>query len=147
MALSINMNRQQSFILNDIKTVVRAGGNVTHLLNVKVSNAPDKGNDIRQRIFSIIRGRPITKNVYGINVSITWRSTANVSSAYYHSDNAMYTDRVVKRHTELLLRDILRMFTETPDNQFDNGVTGLAFIVTKPLTREIVLVDDGNDVY
>ena len=36
MTLQINMNAQQSFILNDVRNLIRAGGNVTHILNVKV---------------------------------------------------------------------------------------------------------------
>ena len=33
----INMDGRQSFFLNDIKNHIRQGGNVTHILNVKVS--------------------------------------------------------------------------------------------------------------
>jgi hypothetical protein len=37
----INMNeRQQSFLLNAIKTHIKNGGNMTHILNVKFSNLP-----------------------------------------------------------------------------------------------------------
>jgi hypothetical protein len=32
--------RQQSFLLNAIKTHIKNGGNVTHVLNVKFSNLP-----------------------------------------------------------------------------------------------------------
>ena len=105
------MNGRQSFLLNDIKQVIRNGGNVTHILNVKVSNQPESniGNRIRRRIFNLINGHPITKQLDGIPVTITWRSNANSSSAYYHADVSFFTDLVVKRHTKALLSDLLGM--------------------------------------
>ena len=109
------------------------------------------GTQIRQEIFGKINGCPNTQLVNGQPITITWRTTCTQSSAYYHSDN-IYIDRIVKRHTELLLQEVIGIpllsdsLAQT-DNQlqnvFGNGLTGLAFIVTKPLTREIVLIDDA----
>lgn len=75
---------ENSFILNDIKNIIRNGGNVTHILNIKISKQPTSeiGNEIRRRLFRSIRGIPIVKAVGGMNVTITWRSSANSSSAY-----------------------------------------------------------------
>ena len=137
---------ENSFILNDIKNIIRNGGNVTHILNIKISKQPTSeiGNEIRRRLFRSIRGIPIVKAVGGMNVTITWRSSANSSSAYYHSDNAYITDLAVKEHTKMMLRDLLNTLDNTFNNIFSNGITGLSFIVTKPLTRTIVINDDDE---
>lgn len=84
----IDMNGQQSFLLNDIKNHIRQGGNVTHILNVKVSNqrSPEEGNRIHQKIFQQIANTAQTKNVMGLNFAITWRTSATATSAYYHCD-------------------------------------------------------------
>eukprot|EP00835_Amoeboradix_gromovi_P000812 NODE_30_length_32972_cov_0.541052.p15 type:complete len:169 gc:universal NODE_30_length_32972_cov_0.541052:32221-32727(+) len=147
---SINMNGRQSFLLNDIKTTIRNGGTVTHILNVKVYNEqnPKIGNEIRKTIFKVINHIPITKRVYGIDVTVTWRSNATTSSAYYHSDNA-FIDRYVKKHTEILLKSLLGNAIISTDganqrfsNIFSDNITGLTFLVTKPLVKEIVLIED-----
>ncbi|KAJ3391833.1 hypothetical protein HDU92_008801 [Lobulomyces angularis] len=143
----INMNGKQSFLLNDIKQHIAKGGNVTHILNVKVSNQPENkgGSRIRQLIFNRINNIPITINVDGTDVTVTWRSNAVSSSAYYHSNN-IFIDTIVKKHTKLLLRTVLGVIDNAVGGVFANGTTGLAFIVTKPLVREVVLVDDDADI-
>ncbi len=66
----IIMNGRQSFLLNDIKQHIANGGNVTHILNVKVSNQPDNivESRVRQLIFKQINNNPITINVDGTPV-------------------------------------------------------------------------------
>ena len=143
---AINMNGQQSFLLNDIKQHIRLGGNVSHILNVKVSREPSNEvvSRIRQHIFGIIQGNPITKLIHGMNVTITWRSTVTTSSDYYHADvGGMLGDVAVKRHTEMLLHDILLDLNSNFDDIFANGNTGLAFLISRPLVREIALVDEN----
>lgn len=146
-----------------ISQVVRAGGNVTHILNIKISNQPTAiiGTKIRQRIFNLINNVPITKKIYGMPVTITWRSNATTSSSYYHADVLMFTDLVVKSHTKMLLLDLLGMlyvhlyptripkiFTKKLVNleNFTTQTTGLALIVTKPLAREVALVYDDINI-
>jgi hypothetical protein len=142
----INMNGRQSFLLNDIKMVIRNGGNVTHILNVKVSNEQEngKGNSIRQEIFRRIQGKPIVKMVNGREVDITWMSSASKSSSYYYANVTDFTDTVVKQHTKLLLQDLLVELDPLFDQVFTKRLTGLAFLVTLPLTRRVAL-DIDND--
>ena len=144
----INMNGQQSFLLNEIKNEIRNGRNVTHILNVKVSNQQDNdnGNRIRKEIFRRIRGIAITKTISTVPVSITWCSGAHSTSAYYYANIPLFTDVVVKKHTELLLRDILIAIDTQFNMVFTNGLTGLAFLVTKPLMRENAIIDDDSDI-
>jgi hypothetical protein len=144
----INMDGRQSFLLNDIKNHIRLGGNVTHILNVKVSRqgTSETGTRIRQEIFRRIKGIPITKIINGVNVAITWNTSALSSSAYYHADIAMFTEIVVKRHTQLLLNDILQQIDAQFNHVFTNGATGLAFMVTRPLIREVVLGDESDEL-
>ena len=143
----INMNGRQSFLLNDIKQHIQSGGNVTHILNVKISRqgTNDVGNQIRQHLFQRINNCPIQCMVNGMNVTITWRSNATSSSAYYHADvMGMLGDTAVQRHTEILLTRLLAALNERFDNVFRDGATGLAFLVSKPLVREVALVN--NDI-
>lgn len=44
----------------------------------------------------------------------------------------------------MMLRDLLNTLDNTFNNIFSNGITGLSFIVTKPLTRTIVINDDDE---
>ncbi|KAJ3400718.1 hypothetical protein HDV05_000948, partial [Chytridiales sp. JEL 0842] len=142
-ANNIDMDGRQSFLLNDIKNVLRNGGNVTHILNVELSRQMDKqtGDSIRNAIFQRIRNNPIQKVVHGVHVTITWRTSASSSSAYYHADVPYFTDLIVKRHTEQLLQDLLEELNGQFNNIFMDGMTGLAFLISKPLTREVVIDD------
>ena len=80
------------------------------------------------------------KEVNGVPVSITWRSNAQQTSAYYHCDvEGIFGDRAVKEHTKLLLCDIIREIDSNYANIFTNGDTGVAFLVTRPLFREVAL--------
>eukprot|EP01040_Poterioochromonas_malhamensis_P014050 gene14050-15522_t len=143
----INMDRRQSFLLNDIKQVIGQGGNVTHILNVKVSNppSPDEGNRIRAAIYRSIANTPIHKVVNAQAITLRWRTSATTTSAYYHCDAGFFNDKAVKEHTKKLLRDLLISLDPQFNNIFLNGTTGVAFKVTKPLVREVVLVDDDDE--
>ena len=57
----------------------------------------------------------------------------------------MFGDVAVKLHTKLLLNDILQQIDAQFNNIFTNGTTGLAFMVSRPLMREVVLVDESDD--
>lgn len=140
----INMDGRLSFLLKDIKQVVRQGGNVTHILNIKVSRQPsaEVGKHIKTAIFNFIANIPIQKIVNGHAISFTWRTSATTTSAYYHCDAGCYNDIAVKEHTKILLRDLLKDLDAQFNNIFVNGTTGVAFLVSKPLVREVVLVDD-----
>ena len=140
------MNGKQSFLLNDIKREIENGGTVTHILNIKISNQPNSEirNQIRQRIFRIIKGKTITKHINGRPVDVTWQTSATSSSAYYFSNNA-FIDTLVQEHTQRLLRDVTDQIDAEFDNIFSTGRTGLAFICTKPLVREVVLIGGNNN--
>ncbi|KAJ3170939.1 hypothetical protein HDU87_008641 [Geranomyces variabilis] len=127
------MDGRQSFLLN-IKTTLRGGGNVTHILNVKVSR-PERGNAMRQAIFQAIANVPVVQQ---------WRTSATTTSAYYHANVPLFTDLVVKRHTVLLLRSILHDLDARFGGVFAAGMSGRAFLVSKPLTREVALADDDD---
>ncbi|KAJ3262287.1 hypothetical protein HK103_002701 [Boothiomyces macroporosus] len=138
MNININMNGKQPFLLNDIKNVLRQGGNVTHILNLKVSNQPDTatGDEIRKAIYRQIANRQLTHQVLGVAVTITWRTSAKQTSAYYHCDVAgLFGDRAVKLHTQVLLQHVLNAIDNQFNNIFSTNRTGLSFIVTKPLAR------------
>ena len=138
------MDKQQSFLLNDIKKVLRNGSNVTHILNVKLSCQcnNETGTSILQAIFRKIANKCIRQQVQGVFVDITWRTSAASSSAYYHADVCIYNDLAVKLHTKQLLHSLLTEIDAQFGHFFENGTTELAFIVSKPLTKVIPLNDD-----
>jgi hypothetical protein len=59
----------------------------------------------------------------------------------------MFGDRAVKEHTKLLLRDILAQIDSDFNFIFSNGVTGITFLVTRPLVREVALLDDDVEMF
>jgi hypothetical protein len=139
----INMNGKSS-LLNDIKKVVRGGGNVSHILNVKVSNerTPEEGNRIRAALFHALNNVTHTLDVGGAIISITWNISAT-TSAHFLAHARFYNDEAVWAHTNILLVSLLNGLDNQFGNTFSNGTTGVAFIVTKPLTKKVVLfVDD-----
>lgn len=141
----IHLNGRQSFLLNDIKDHLRIGGNVTHILNVKVScqRSADEGNCIRQRIYQQIANKAHQLNVFGMNFAITWRTSATNTSEYYHCDvGGLLGDMAVKGHSKALLSNVLNDIDNEFDQVFSLGITGVAFLVSKPLVREVALVDD-----
>ena len=143
---SINMNGRQSFVLNDIKNEIRQGRDVTHVLNVKVSKQGEEGtgNRIRAAVFTRVANRAITKNVQGQQVTITWRTSATRTSAYYYCDSA-FTNRYVIGHTKILLRDILNDIDAVFNHVLTRGETGIAFLVTNPALYRAPVPDQFDD--
>lgn len=130
---------------DDIKRHVRNGGNVSHILHVKVSNprSAEEGNRIREQIFRAVCETPVTKIIDGVHVTITWRSCGGCASDYYHADvGGMFGDTAVKLHSQALHRDLLQELDSQFSDVFTDGTTGVAFCLTKPLVREVVLDDD-----
>ncbi len=142
---NVNMDGDQSFLLNTIKQVIADGGRVSHILNAKISNQGDYGTRIRKALFRELKDRPITHDINGVNVTITWKTSAQESSAYYYTDVTMFTDPVVQRHTELTLVQILNAITPRFPNLQD-GSAGLAFLVTRPLMKDVNVLGAGEDV-
>ena len=129
----------ESFLLNDIK---KHEGNITHILNIKLSNQPSKeiGDKIRKRIFQIISNNPREEYIKGINVSITWMTSAKNTCAYYYSSNPIFSDITIQKHTKLLFNKIIQYIDNDFDCIFSKGITGIAFIVTKPLSKNLPII-------
>lgn len=126
---------------SEIKQLTRRGSNVSHILHVNISTPPkDLAIPIRHAIFRIINEERITKEVDGVPVSITWRSSAQQTSAHFYCDvNGMFGDRAVNEHTKLLLRDVVHQLDPQFGNIFANGDTGVSFVVTRPLVLEVAI--------
>ncbi|TPX45976.1 hypothetical protein SeLEV6574_g03515 [Synchytrium endobioticum] len=136
----IHMDGTQSFPLNAINRAIQEGRNITHILNLKVSNQPNEavGNRLRQAIFQHINNNPITKMVNGTTVIITWKSENVATSAYYYANIQLFTDVAVQEHTKQLFADLLEQLDEQFGHIFSTRETGLAFLVTKPTTQQIL---------
>jgi len=78
-----------------------------------------------------------------MNFAITWRTSATNTSEYYHCDvGGLLGDMAVKGHSKALLSNVLNDIDNEFDQVFSLGITGVAFLVSKPLVREVALVDD-----
>ena len=126
---------------NNLNTHIYGGGNVSHILNVKIiePTTNDNANQIRQHVFHTINNVPITFNINNLNIVMTWRSNDNLD--YYHADvMGIYGDVAVKLHTEMLLKQ-LNEFGEYEFGEYRDEhcvrMIKLGFIVTKPLVRTI----------
>lgn len=129
----INIEGRQPQMLVDIRNFIQAGNNITHILNVKVSNQVSKetGDRIRQQLYSTIANRNIQLLINGVQVAITWITTALQTSAYYYADIPMFTDVVVESHTQMLLTQTLGAMGAAHPAWF-NPNTGVVFMITKP---------------
>lgn len=125
----------------DIKRTVKGGGNVSHILTVEVSYRTNTETEaqIKDYIFRRMAGVPITQIIEGVNVAITWRTSAVSGTSHYHADVKMFTDMVVKQHTQLLLRELLVELSIKFNLSFMNGDARLHLLLTRPLTKQIVL--------
>ena len=141
------MNGRQSFVMNEIKDEIRQGRDVTHVLNVKISRQGEEGTGdrIRKAIFQRVANRAIPKRVEGQQVTITWKTSATKTSAYYYCDSP-FTNRYVIGHTKILLRDILNDIDATFNNVFTRHETGVAFLVTNPALYRIPAPDQFEEV-
>jgi hypothetical protein len=72
-----------------IQDEIRAGGDVSHILNVKVANKKDRGvvRRIKAAIFKRIANKPITRFIEGYKVTLKWKTKGRPPSACYFCDS------------------------------------------------------------
>jgi hypothetical protein len=140
----LNMSGWEPLILRDIKNEVRQGGNVTHILNLKVTRprTPDEGDLINHRIYQLIANTPQFKDITGTQITITWRTSATRRSAYYHCNSGLFNDVAVHAHTQALVKDIIEVIDGEFEQVISRGISGVVFLVCKPLSRSVPLIDD-----
>lgn len=137
-------------LMHEIRCLVRdQGGNVTHLLHVDVSGARtrEEGDRIRRQVHARLANVPHVLDLPAVTgATITWRSTSLADGVHvptYHCDVALLGDAAVREHTKRLLQIVMRDLDAEFDRAFSLGHAGIAFLVTKPLSRgEALLVDD-----
>jgi hypothetical protein len=127
---SVNMSGCRSFIMNHIQDEIRAGGDVSHILNVIVGNEKDRGvvRRIKAAVFKRIANKPITKLIEGYNVTLKWKTKGRPSSACYFC-YSNFNDIFVNKHTRILLSDIVKEIDAEFQHRFTNRDTGLALLV------------------
>lgn len=129
----------QSRRLIEIRDQLRNGVNISHILNVKVSNEPDNKADastirkeIKRRIWNVPHLFPVPHNGEILNVSIRWiMPDAGAISAYYYGVSLPYIDEVIGAHSRIMLSSICNAIRHLHP-EFGN-VWGIAYLVTKPL--------------
>lgn len=124
----------QSGMLVAMNNIVNNGGNISHILNVKVSNeaSPESGHQIRLAIFARIANVPLQRVVNDVQMTVTWRTLLTQTSAYYYTDVNMFTDLAVRAHTTGVLTDLIIDLQRRNPTWF-GPTTGLAMLVSKPL--------------
>lgn len=121
----------------------------THILTVYVQHKSPPSNkepiaEFNRRVFKelarILNSQPITK-MMGNNLFVTigWAQQGSIHSNKYYSDNEMFGDVAVKKHTVLLLNDVVSQIDDLFDFAFSKKEAVLIFEVTKPLCRQVVL--------
>ena len=121
--------------MKEIDDLVRSGGNITHILNVRITNprTSEEGQKIRGRIFQYIANTPHHQNVRGMDFPITWRTSATVSTNTYHCDlYGLLGDTAVKEHTKALLYEVLKYLDADFDSIFSRKITIVSIWITKP---------------
>lgn len=127
----MNAISDDSSFRKDINAHIYGGGNVSHILNVIISQSTtdDIANQIRQQVFHKINNVPTRFIIHNMDVAITWRSNA-ISNSYHADVMGIYGDTAVALHTEMLLK----LFAD------DLSGSTLDFMVSKPLSRTITLL-------
>jgi hypothetical protein len=131
-----NVPGRQSRMLVTMNNLINQGVNITQILNVKVSNQVNKatGDKIRQTIHRTIANAPLTQPVGGMHVTITWHTVTTKSSAYYYTIAPYVTDVAVTEHANQVFARLINTLKIQRPEWFAHN-TGLAIIVTKPLTE------------
>lgn len=135
--------RRQCTFHEDVAELVRSGGNVTHILTVRILNprTSEEAKRIRRRIYQSIANVPRYQNVKGLYFPITWRTSAQNTPEIYHCDlRGMIGDMAVREHSKALLSEVLNALDEEFDHIFSRKITVVSFWVTKPLAREVCLI-------
>lgn len=123
--------------------------NYTHILTVYIQhNSGNTGTsvvEINRRILQtcarILHNTTTTKmlanNIY---VPILWSQQGSIHSNKYYANVELFGDVAVKKHTVLLLQDVVQQIDDLFDYAFSKKEIELIFDVTKPLTRKVTLL-------
>lgn len=134
------MRGSQSRGLIEIRDQLLLGVNISHVLNVKVSNKPALREyadairrELKTRIWNVQYTLDVIHNGHVLpNVSITWTmNDVGVMSAYYFAVHLPYIDEVIGNHTRLMLSHVCTSIRVLHPEYGNNW--GLAYLVTKPL--------------
>lgn len=132
----LQIDKNMVLMRKEILDIVRAGGNVTHMLTVEVANSAAAEDAEREAlVLALLANKPITRRLRGQHdVTLTWRPVGDGRSPHallFYCDSQFFNDVAVANHTEIVLREILR------------PAVGDVFVtVTKPLFRSVAMVDE-----
>ncbi len=120
-------------MMNDNSNFIQEGGNVTHKMEIKVSQPVScaAGNQIGQALHDAIVNTDFDLLINGVQVTIRWR-TLTTRIGHYDAFIPMFTDVVVDTHVRLLLTRLVGMLQTAIPDCFDAN-TGVMFWITKPI--------------
>jgi hypothetical protein len=114
--------------------------NYSHILEIVLVNPPvDQREMILQEIHQIIDGKLITYSIHDMDITMQWIKQES-QNVYYTDVGGILGDVAVQKHKDMLLVDVLLTLNKKYNRIFTRGQSVLAFRVTKPLTRKVVLL-------
>jgi hypothetical protein len=113
--------------------------NVTHYLNIRISNEKEKGVGlkIRKDILNKINGIPMIENINNTDVTITWHTDGSIGHSLYFANVELFNNLAVKLHTNALFKKLYNTNYELVD---------IHFVIFRPLMREIPLIEEDYEI-
>lgn len=93
--------------------------------------------EVAKVIHNVVHTKMLGNNFFA---PIVWVQQGTVYSNKYFMNTELLGDVAVKKHTVLLLNDVVKHIDDIFDNAFSKNEIVLIFDVTKPLTRKVVLI-------
>jgi hypothetical protein len=137
--VNIRQPGPQSRRLIEIRDQLNAGVNISHILNVKISNEPTNSafaleirRELKRQLWNVQRNEIVVHNNIHMPVMIRWEmNNPGNTCAYYYAIDLPYVDSVVASHTRLILWTICNSI-RIAHPEFGND-WGIAYLVSKPL--------------
>lgn len=132
---------------NHVVETTKKQDNYTHILSIliqhnKTPNKPvaEYNREILKQtakiLHNVVHTKMLGNNFYA---PIAWVQQGSVYSNKYYMNNEFLGDVAVKKHTDLLLEDVIKQIDDLFDFAFSKKETVLIFEITKPLTIKNVL--------
>lgn len=120
----------------------------THILSVLIQHnvVPSKpvaeiNREILKEVAKVIHNVVHTKMLgNNITVPVAWVQQGSIYSNKYFTNSELFGDVAIKKHTALLLKDVLEHIDAIFDGAFSQKKSVLIFDLTKPLTKRVVLI-------
>lgn len=120
----------------------------THILSVLLqynfqpqTNTVEENNrmilkEVAKILHNVVHTKMLGNHFYA---PITWVQQGNIYSNIYYMNTELLGDVAVKKHTELLLNDVVKQIDDLFDHAFSKKEILLVFNLSKPLSQQVVI--------